>query len=81
MVWSLVASQTKSLRHLRWYHVWSIAWVLKQCTPFRYDQVFARLMAGGLLVPSGTGPKAEHAEWILSGTMKIRTRGSGKLPN
>ncbi len=28
-------------------------------------------------VPSGTGPQAEHAEWILSGTMKIRT-GDGK---
>ncbi len=25
-------------------------------------------------VPSGTGPQAEHAEWILSGTLKIRTK-------
>ena len=24
-------------------------------------------------VPSQTGPGAQHAEWILSGTMKIRT--------
>ncbi|MEI6540399.1 MAG: hypothetical protein WCO86_12895 [Planctomycetota bacterium] len=24
-------------------------------------------------VPSGTGPQAEHAEWVLSGTMKIST--------
>jgi hypothetical protein len=24
-------------------------------------------------VPSGTGPSAEQAEWVLSGTMKIRT--------
>ncbi len=32
-------------------------------------------------VPSGTGPKAEHAEWVLSGTMKIRTGAAGQLPN
>jgi hypothetical protein len=32
-------------------------------------------------VPSGTGAKAEHAEWVLSGTMKIRTSEQGKLPN
>jgi hypothetical protein len=25
-------------------------------------------------VPSGTGPQAEHAEWILNGTLKIRTK-------
>jgi hypothetical protein len=32
-------------------------------------------------IPSGTGPKAEHAEWVLSGTMKIRTRDLGQGPN
>jgi len=32
-------------------------------------------------VPSGTGPKAEHAEWVLSGMMKIRTGDAGQLPN
>ena len=32
-------------------------------------------------VPSGTGPKAEHAEWVLSGTLKIRTGDEGQLPN
>jgi hypothetical protein len=32
-------------------------------------------------VPSGTGPKAEHAEWVLSGTMKIRTGNAVQLPN
>jgi hypothetical protein len=32
-------------------------------------------------VPSGTGAKAEHAEWVLTGTMKIRTEGAGQLPN
>ncbi len=32
-------------------------------------------------VPSGTGPQAEHAEWVLSGTMKIRTGDEGQLPN
>lgn len=28
-------------------------------------------------IPSGTGPQAEHAEWVLSGTMKIRTEDKG----
>ena len=32
-------------------------------------------------VPSGTGPKAEHAEWVLSGTMKIRAGDESTLPN
>ena len=32
-------------------------------------------------VPSGTGPDAEHAEWGLTGTMKIRTQDSGSGPN
>jgi len=32
-------------------------------------------------VPSGTGAKAEHAEWVLSGTMKIRTKDLGTRPN
>lgn len=32
-------------------------------------------------VPSGTGPQAEHAEWVLHGTMKIRTGDAGQLPN
>jgi hypothetical protein len=32
-------------------------------------------------VPSGTGDNAEHAEWILTGTMKIRTRDVGPNPN
>jgi hypothetical protein len=32
-------------------------------------------------IPSGTGPKAEHAEWVLNGTMKIRTSAEGKGPN
>ena len=32
-------------------------------------------------IPSGTGPSAEHAEWILHGTMKIRTRDTGTSPN
>jgi hypothetical protein len=32
-------------------------------------------------IPSGTGPQAEHAEWVLSGTLKIRTRDSGESPN
>lgn len=32
-------------------------------------------------IPSGTGAKAEHAEWVLSGTMKIRTKDLGTRPN
>jgi len=32
-------------------------------------------------IPSGTGPQAEHAEWVLSGTMKIRTSDQGQVPN
>jgi hypothetical protein len=28
-------------------------------------------------IPSGTGPSATYAEWILHGTMKIRTRDLG----
>jgi hypothetical protein len=32
-------------------------------------------------IPSGTGPAAEHAEWVLHGTMKIRTRDTGTPPN
>jgi hypothetical protein len=32
-------------------------------------------------VPSGTGPDAEHAEWILSGRVKISTQDGGSSPN
>jgi len=32
-------------------------------------------------IPSGTGPKAEHAEWVLNGTMKVRTGESAPVPN
>lgn len=32
-------------------------------------------------VPSGTGPQAEHAKWVLNGTMTIRTGEVAKLPN
>jgi hypothetical protein len=32
-------------------------------------------------IPSGTGSKAEHAEWVLSGTLKISTEGEGGRPN
>lgn len=32
-------------------------------------------------VPSGTGPGTEHAEWVLSGMLKIRTEEDGQLPN
>ncbi len=32
-------------------------------------------------IPSGTGPKVEHAEWVLNGTVKIRTKDLGGRPN
>ena len=32
-------------------------------------------------IPSGTGSQAEHAEWILTGTLKIRTKDTGSTPN
>jgi len=32
-------------------------------------------------VPSGTGAHAEHAEWVLTGTIKIRTKDLGQRPN
>jgi hypothetical protein len=32
-------------------------------------------------IPSGTGADAQHAEWVFSGTLKIRTRNSGSDPN
>lgn len=32
-------------------------------------------------VPSGTGPQAEHAQWVLDGTVKIRTRDADSSPN
>ena len=32
-------------------------------------------------IPSGTGPKAEHAEWVLTGTLKISTKDLGENPN
>ena len=32
-------------------------------------------------IPSGTGPEADHAKWILNGVMKISTGDSTKRPN
>lgn len=32
-------------------------------------------------IPSDTGPNPQHAEWVLSGTLKIRTRDTGDSPN
>jgi len=34
-----------------------------------------------LKVPSGTGSEAQHAEWVLTGTVKIRTKDLGPRPN
>ena len=32
-------------------------------------------------VPSGTGRDAEHAEWVLAGTLKVRTKDLDAAPN
>ena len=32
-------------------------------------------------IPSGTGPDAEHADWVLSGSLKIRTQDKAAAPN
>ena len=32
-------------------------------------------------IPSGTGEQAEHAKWVLDGTLKIRTQDLDSAPN
>ncbi len=32
-------------------------------------------------VPSGTGPNAEHAEWVVSGALRIHTQDLDTGPN
>lgn len=32
-------------------------------------------------VPSGPGTESVHAEWVLDGALKIRTRDLGQVPN
>jgi hypothetical protein len=32
-------------------------------------------------IPSGTGPEAQHAEWVFSGKLSICTRNSDAAPN
>ncbi len=32
-------------------------------------------------IPSGTGTNVQHAEWVLTGTLKIRTQDLGSGPN
>ena len=34
-----------------------------------------------LKVPSGTGADAQHAEWVMTGTIKVRTKDLGPRPN
>ena len=34
-----------------------------------------------LKVPSGTGGNAEHAKWVLTGSVKVRTRDLASDPN
>ena len=32
-------------------------------------------------IPSSTGPKAEFAEWVLNGSITVRTTDTNKSPN
>jgi len=32
-------------------------------------------------IPSGTGPEAEHANWVINGKMKISTSDKVSSPN
>jgi hypothetical protein len=32
-------------------------------------------------IPSGTGPDAEHAEWVFNGTLRISTQKKSSSPN
>lgn len=41
---------------------------------YRFEQMHIK-------IPSGTGPDAEHAEWVLDGTLKISTQNKGDSPN
>jgi hypothetical protein len=41
---------------------------------YEFDQMHVK-------IPSGTGEQAEHAEWVLSGAVRIRTRDVGSVPN
>ena len=34
-----------------------------------------------LKIPSGTGSDAEHAEWVLTGSLSVRTRETESVPN
>lgn len=34
-----------------------------------------------VMVPSGTGEDAEHAEWVLNGSIKISTNEKADSPN
>jgi hypothetical protein len=34
---------------------------------YEFDQMHIK-------APSGTGPDAEHAEWVLNGTIRVRTQ-------
>ena len=47
----------------------------------RNAEISYELVDMHIQVPSGTGPEAQHAEWVLSGTLKIRTQDLGAPPN
>lgn len=32
-------------------------------------------------IPSGTGSQADHAKWVVDGSLKIRTSDGSKSPN
>ena len=54
---------------------------LYDCLTGRNAEITYEFSDMHIKIPSGTGPQAEHAEWVLTGTLKIRTRDAGKSPN
>jgi hypothetical protein len=47
----------------------------------RHAEIAYEFVDMHIKVPSGTGPRAEHAEWVLSGMLKIRTNDADQVPN
>lgn len=46
----------------------------------RNAEIIYELANMHISVPSGTGPQAEHAEWVLNGALIIRTRDQAGAP-
>ncbi len=59
----------------------ALAISLYDCLTGRNAEIAYEFQDMHVKIPSGTGPSAQHAEWVFSGILKIRTRDLGKLPN